>query len=79
MPLHIYNHTTGTKQPFEPIHPGQVGLYVCGMTVQDIPHVGHMFAFVACDMIRRYLEHQGYEVTHVQNFTDVDDKIIARA
>src|SRR5512142_2528723 len=53
-------------------------MYVCGMTVQDKPHVGHMFAFVACDMIRRYLEHLGYRVTHVQNFTDIDDKIIAR-
>ncbi len=79
MSLHVYDHMTRTKRPFEPVRPGKVGMYVCGMTVQDKPHVGHMFAFVACDMVRRYLEHLGYEVTHVQNFTDIDDKIIARA
>ncbi len=79
MSLHVYDHVTRTRRKFEPIHPGKVGMYVCGMTVQDKPHVGHMFAFVACDMVRRYLEHQGYEVTHIQNFTDIDDKIIAKA
>ena len=79
MSLHVYDHVTRTRREFEPIHPGKVGMYVCGMTVQDKPHVGHMFAFVACDMVRRYLEHLGYEVTHIQNFTDIDDKIIAKA
>lgn len=79
MSLHVYDHMTRTKREFVPVRPGKVGMYVCGMTVQDKPHVGHMFAFVACDMVRRYLEHLGYEVTHVQNFTDIDDKIIARA
>jgi len=79
MPLQILDHTTRTKRPFTPVRPGQVGLYVCGLTVQDRPHLGHMYAFVACDMIRRYLEHLGYAVTHVQNFTDIDDKIIERA
>jgi cysteinyl-tRNA synthetase len=79
MTLHVYDHVSRTRRRFEPIHPGKVGLYVCGMTVQDKPHVGHMFAFVACDMVRRYLEHLGYEVTHVQNFTDIDDKIIVKA
>jgi cysteinyl-tRNA synthetase len=79
MALHVYDHVTRTKRRFEPVQPGKVGMYVCGMTVQDKPHVGHMFAFVACDMIRRYLEHLGYAVTHLQNFTDIDDKIIARA
>jgi len=79
MALHVYDHVTRTKKRFEPLHPGRVGMYVCGMTVQDKPHVGHMFAFVACDMIRRYLEFQGYEVEHIQNFTDIDDKIIAVA
>ncbi|HEX5133284.1 MAG TPA: cysteine--tRNA ligase, partial [Candidatus Krumholzibacteria bacterium] len=54
-------------------------MYVCGMTVQDRPHMGHMLAFVSGDMIRRYLEFLGYEVTYVQNFTDIDDKIIDRA
>lgn len=79
MTLHVYDRFTGAKRKFEPVRPGKVGMYVCGMTVQDQPHVGHMFAFVACDMIRRYLEFLGYEVTHVQNFTDIDDKIIAKA
>jgi len=79
MTLHVYDHVARTRRKFEPIHPGRVGMYVCGMTVQDKPHVGHMFAFVACDMVRRYLEHLGYEVKHIQNFTDIDDKIIAKA
>jgi cysteinyl-tRNA synthetase len=79
MSLLIYDHRRRGKRPFEPVEPGKVGLYVCGLTVQDVPHLGHMYAFVACDMIRRYLEHLGFAVTHVQNFTDVDDKIIARA
>jgi len=79
MALHVYDHVSRTKKLFEPVNPGRVGIYVCGMTVQDKPHVGHMFAFVACDMISRYLRYLGYEVEHVQNFTDIDDKIIARA
>lgn len=79
MALYVYDHVSRTKQEFEPVEPGRVGMYVCGMTVQDKPHVGHMFAFVACDMIRRYLEYLGYEVEHLQNFTDIDDKIIVKA
>ncbi|MBT3317741.1 cysteine--tRNA ligase [bacterium] len=79
MTLHVYDHVSRSKKEFKPVTPGKVGMYVCGMTVQDKPHVGHMFAFVACDMIRRYLEYLGYEVTHVQNFTDIDDKIIRKA
>jgi len=79
MTLHVYDHTSRSKRPFRPVNPGQVGMYVCGLTVQDRPHLGHMFAFVACDMVRRYLEWQGLAVTHVQNFTDIDDKIIERA
>ncbi|MCB0922870.1 MAG: class I tRNA ligase family protein, partial [Actinobacteria bacterium] len=79
MALHVYDHISRARRKFEPIQPGKVGMYVCGMTVQDKPHVGHMFAYVACDMVRRYLEHLGYAVTHVQNFTDIDDKIIAKA
>ncbi|HOX25949.1 MAG TPA: cysteine--tRNA ligase [Candidatus Krumholzibacteria bacterium] len=79
MSLRVYDHLTRTKRPFAPVRPGRVGMYVCGLTVQDQPHLGHMYAFVACDMVRRYLEHLGYEVTHVQNFTDIDDKIIERA
>lgn len=79
MALHVYDHVARTKRPFRPVVPGRVGLYVCGLTVQDRPHLGHMFAFVACDMVRRYLEYLDYDVTHVQNFTDIDDKIIERA
>lgn len=77
--LRVHDVVTGTKQPFVPVRPGSVGLYVCGLTVQGPPHLGHMFAFVACDVVRRYLEHRGFAVTHVQNFTDIDDKIIVRA
>jgi len=79
MPLHVLDPRTRTKRPFVPVRPGEVGLYVCGLTVQDRPHFGHMYAFVAADVVRRYLEHLGLRVTHVQNFTDIDDKIIARA
>ncbi len=79
MTLRVYDTLRQKKVPFEPVHPGRVGMYYCGMTVQDRPHMGHMLAFVAGDMIRRYLEYLGYEVTYVQNFTDIDDKIIARA
>ena len=79
MTLRVYDPISRRKRSFVPVRPGQVGIYVCGMTVQDRPHLGHMYAFVACDMIRRYLSHLGYAVTLIQNFTDIDDKIIARA
>jgi cysteinyl-tRNA synthetase len=79
MTLKVFNRFTGHKEDFEPVHEGRVGIYFCGMTVQDKPHMGHMLAFVAGDMIRRYLRFRGLEVTYVQNFTDIDDKIIARA
>ncbi len=65
--------------PFQPVRPNHVGMYVCGMTVQDKPHVGHMRYAVAGDVIRRYLESKGYQVTYVTNFTDIDDRIIDRA
>jgi len=77
--LAVYDEVRQKKVPFEPLVPGKVGMYVCGMTVQDRPHMGHMLAFVAGDVARRYLEHLGYAVTYVQNFTDIDDKIIAKA
>ena len=79
MPLRLYDTLTRAKREFQPVLPGKVGMYVCGMTVQDKPHVGHMCSSVAGDTIRRYLEHLGYDVTLVYNFTDVDDKIIERA
>ncbi|HVP56974.1 MAG TPA: cysteine--tRNA ligase [bacterium] len=79
MALRIYDTFDAKKKDFVPVHEGKVGMYMCGMTVQGKPHVGHMLAFTSGDVIRRYLEHKGYQVTYVQNFTDVDDKIIARA
>ncbi len=79
MPLRVYDTLKQKKTDFVPIQAGKVGMYVCGMTVQDKPHMGHMLAFVSGDMIRRYLMHLGYDVVYVQNFTDIDDKIIDRA
>jgi cysteinyl-tRNA synthetase len=79
MTLRVYDTQRAKNVEFEPVHEGKVGIYFCGMTVQDKPHMGHMLAFVAADMIRRYLEFKGYEVTYVQNFTDIDDKIIDKA
>jgi cysteinyl-tRNA synthetase len=75
----MYDTFDARKKEIVPVREGKIGMYMCGMTVQDRPHLGHMYAFVCGDMIRRYLEYRGYEVTYVQNFTDVDDKIIARA
>jgi cysteinyl-tRNA synthetase len=79
MTLKVYDTLRGSKEDFTPVENRKVGIYFCGMTVQDRPHLGHMFAFVAGDMIRRYLGYKGFDVTYVQNFTDIDDKIIARA
>lgn len=79
MGLRIFNSLTGRKEEFVPLHPGRVGMYVCGVTAYDECHLGHARAYVAFDIIRRYFEYEGYEVNYIQNFTDVDDKIIARA
>jgi cysteinyl-tRNA synthetase len=79
MALRVYDTFRQKKVPFEPVSPGKAGIYFCGMTVQDRPHVGHMLAFVSGDMIRRYLEYIGYDVSYIQNFTDIDDKIIDKA
>ena len=78
MSLRVYDARRRAKIPFEPARPGKVGMYVCGMTVQDRPHVGHMRYAVAGDVIRRILESRGYEVTYATNFTDIDDRIIER-
>jgi len=75
----IFNTLTGRKDPFEPLVPGQVRMYVCGVTVYDDSHLGHARSAVVFDVIRRYLEYRGYDVKFVKNFTDVDDKIINRA
>ncbi len=77
--LQIHNSLTRKKHVFEPIEPGRVRIYVCGMTVYDHCHLGHARALVAFDMVVRYLRAIGYAVTHVRNITDVDDKIIRRA
>jgi cysteinyl-tRNA synthetase len=79
MTLKVYDTLKQKRTEFEPVHEGKVGMYFCGMTVQDRPHMGHMLAFVSGDMGRRYLEYLGYEVTYIQNFTDIDDKIIVKA
>ena len=77
--LRVYDHFAGKKTDFAPLDPKRATMYVCGMTVQGAPHLGHMLAFVAADLVRRTLEFLGYGVLHVQNFTDIDDKIIVRA
>lgn len=77
--LKVYNTLTRKKEEFRPLNNNKVGMYVCGPTVYDYCHVGHARSYVAFDVIRRYLEFRGYKVTYVQNFTDVDDRIIERA
>jgi cysteinyl-tRNA synthetase len=77
--LEIYNSLARKKEPFTPIVPGKAGIYVCGMTVYDLCHIGHARVMVVFDLVTRYLRNRGYEVTYVRNITDIDDKIIARA
>ena len=79
MPIQIYNTLSRTKEPLETVEPGVVKMYVCGVTVYDTAHIGHAMSAMVFDVVRRYLEYRGYSVLHVVNFTDVDDKIIARA
>jgi cysteinyl-tRNA synthetase len=79
MPLKIYNTLTGKKEEFIPLEEGKVKMYVCGVTVYDRCHIGHARAAVVFDVIYRFLRHLNYQVTYVQNYTDVDDKIIKRA
>jgi len=77
--LQIYNSLTRKKEVFTPITPGKVGIYVCGMTVYDLCHLGHARVLVVFDAVVRYLRASGYEVNYIRNITDIDDKIIARA
>lgn len=77
--LKVYNTLSGKKEAFEPLVPGVVRMYVCGVTVYDECHLGHARSALVFDVVRRYLEHSGFSVTFVKNFTDVDDKIIKRA
>ncbi|MET3105650.1 cysteinyl-tRNA synthetase [Oxalobacteraceae bacterium GrIS 1.18] len=78
-PQKIYNTLAREKQTFNPIEPGKVRMYACGMTVYDYCHIGHARLMVVFDMVQRWLRASGYAVTYVQNITDIDDKIIARA
>ena len=77
--IHIFNSMTGDKEPLEPLTPGRVRMYVCGITVYDYLHIGHARMLIVFDVARRYLGHRGLQVTFVQNITDIDDKIIRRA
>jgi cysteinyl-tRNA synthetase len=77
--LRIHNSMSGQKEEFRPIHPGRAGMYVCGVTVYDHIHVGHARCYIAFDVIRRWLQYRGLDVTYVRNITDIDDRIISRA
>ena len=77
--MQIYNSQSRRKETFVPIREGHAGIYACGPTVYDYFHIGNARPFITFDVLRRYLEHKGYDVTFVQNFTDIDDKMIRRA
>jgi cysteinyl-tRNA synthetase len=77
--VHLYNTLERKKVPFIPKNPRSVSMYVCGVTVYDFCHIGHARAYTVFDTIRRFLEYEKYDVKYVQNFTDIDDKIIKRA
>ena len=79
MPLRIYNSLHRRVEPFQPIVPGHVRMYVCGMTIYDLCHVGHARMMMAFDVVYRWLQASGWQVTYVRNITDIDDKIIKRA
>ncbi len=75
--IRVYNTLSKSKEPFETVQPGKVGIYLCGPTVYKPSHIGHMVGPVIFDTIKRYLSYSGYQVTLVINVTDVDDKLIA--
>jgi len=77
--LKVYNDLTNQKEEFVPLQPNKVNMYVCGMTVYDLCHLGHARVMVVFDVVYRYLKYRGYDVTYIRNITDIDDKIIARA
>ncbi len=79
MTIKVYNSLSNKKEDFVPLREGEVSMYICGVTVYDDIHVGHARSIIVFDMLARYLRYRGYDVTHVTNFTDVDDKIIQRA
>lgn len=77
--MHLYNTMEKKKEPLIPIIPGKLGIYVCGITVYDFSHIGHARSAIVFDILVRLLRYQGYDVTFIRNFTDIDDKIINRA
>ena len=77
--MKIFNTMTRKKEELVPVHPGEVRIYSCGPTVYNFFHVGNARPFIIFDTLRRYLEYRGYKVTFVQNFTDIDDKMIKKA
>jgi cysteinyl-tRNA synthetase len=79
MSIRVYNTLSKNKEPFEPVTPGQVGIYLCGPTVYKPSHIGHMVGPVIFDAVKRYLQYCGYQVTWVVNITDVDDKLIVES
>ena len=79
MSITIYNTLTRVKQLFTTLEPGKITMYCCGVTVYDDCHLGHARSYIGWDVVRRYLQWRGYQVRYVQNFTDIDDKILNRA
>ena len=79
MTLRVYNTLTRSKDEFVPLKDKEVTMYVCGPNVYGPCHVGHAMSYLVFDVIKRYLEYRGYEVKHVQNFTDIEDRIIETA
>ncbi|HET7173600.1 MAG TPA: cysteine--tRNA ligase [Nocardioidaceae bacterium] len=79
MTLRLFNTATHALEEFVPLRPGRVGIYHCGLTVQGPPHIGHIRKEVVFDVVRRWLEHHGYEVTLIANLTDIDDKVLAKS
>ncbi|MBI4654157.1 MAG: cysteine--tRNA ligase [Nitrospirae bacterium] len=77
--MRVYNTLTGKKEEFISINPGKVGMYVCGITAYDVCHLGHARSAIVFDVMKRYMRYSGFEVRHVRNITDIDDKIIKRA
>lgn len=77
-PIVLTNTQTGRKEPLIPVNPGEIRMYVCGPTVYNLVHIGNARPAIIFDALRRYLEYRGYRVFFVQNFTDIDDKIIQR-
>src|SRR5574344_1037549 len=77
--MKIYNTLTGTKEDFIPINGNNVNMYACGITVSGDAHIGHAYQALIYDIIRKYLVKRGYDVTYARNYTDVDDKIIAKS